>query len=358
MTQSLPAAAAHESAWRRLLGVGRQPAPPEPFSFADVVWSHHEWTEDRDGGERGTAAESRYRRRRTAFEAANGPIHDAYWCRNEASAVALTIRPPKAWERVFGVQPNCRLHRVTDWVTGETPKVADLLHRCDTLAIRINEVLRGTSERIAIQWVYSVESHLLGFVERTLVDESHAREPHVAQEEAKELDRIERYYHRAGRQAVRIVYFWGMMIGLAVLAGLAAVVGTGLWAAGADLRDPDLVNLLASFSAGAIGAVVSVLSRMSSTEGARFSVDYEVGRSTIRRLASFRPVLGAVFGVAGYFALLGGQATISDPQAEPSSTSFYYFAIIAFGAGFTERWAKIAFGPADGTDEKHRPPGS
>ena len=34
-------------------------------------------------------------------------------------------------------------------------------------AIKVSEVLRGTSERISMQWLYSVESHLLGVIERS-----------------------------------------------------------------------------------------------------------------------------------------------------------------------------------------------
>lgn len=41
------------------------------------------------------------------------------------------------------------------------------MHHCDTLAIKVSQVLRGTSERVAMQWIYTVESHLLGFVERS-----------------------------------------------------------------------------------------------------------------------------------------------------------------------------------------------
>jgi hypothetical protein len=346
MAQTVPVPV-HETAWRRLLeALHLRPRPrDEAVGFADVVWAHHEWIRERNRGEPSASVEARYRKRRAAFEAAHGPIYDAYWCLSEASGVALTIKPPSLLGRLVGVPSTVRLHRVTDWVTGGTPRVADLLHRCDTLAIRINEVLRGTSERIAIQWVYSCESHLLGHIERSQSEDSRERETHLIQEEDHELNQIERYYQRAGRQAGRIVYFWGMMIGLAVLVAVAAAVGAALAGAGRDLDDPQLQNLFASYVAGAIGAVVSVLSRMSSPEATgRFSIDYEVGRNTIRRLASFRPMLGAVFGVAVYFALLGGQISFS---GQTGDNSFYYFAIIAFLSGFSERWTRVILGTAE-----------
>ena len=324
----------------------------ERISFADLVWAHSQWITERDDrGDQTRQAEVRFKNRLAAFEAAHGSIVDAYWCRSEASAAALTVRR-RAWPlRALGIEASFRVHRVTDWITGPTPQVAQLLHRCDTLAIRVNEVLRGTSERIAMQWLFSVESHLLGFVERSKRGEKD--EVLVAETEARELEQIERYYQRAGRQAGRIVYFWGMIVGLAVLVGLAAAVGLLLWWAGKfDVDNTALQNLLATYLAGAIGAVISVLTRMSPADGTagRLAPDYEIGRSTLRRLASFRPIIGAVLGVAVYFALLGGQISIS---GQPGEKSFYYFAIIAFLAGFSERWTRIILGSAEAAAGDH-----
>ncbi len=92
-----------------------------------------------------------------------------YWATKRPSAIALTVAEALSGRiaRMFSDHDeSIRLHRVTDWLARES-KIADVLHHCDTLAIKVSEVLRGTSERIAMQWIYSVESHLLGFIERT-----------------------------------------------------------------------------------------------------------------------------------------------------------------------------------------------
>src|SRR5207237_6094728 len=65
------------------------------------------------------------------------------------------------------------------------------------------------------------------------------------------------------------------------------------------------------YGAGAIGAVVSVMARMGSGKEESFSLDYEVGRKAIRRIGSFRPVIGAIFAVVLYFALRGGLVQLS-----------------------------------------------
>src|SRR5207237_5608845 len=105
-----------------------------------------------------------------------------------------------------------RLHRVTDWVTKNAEPIAELLHECDLLAIRAGEILRGTSERIALQWIYSVQEHVLGFIERTDRRDA-AKERDLVASQRRELSRIEQYYLRAGAKTGRIVYVSGMLTG-------------------------------------------------------------------------------------------------------------------------------------------------
>src|SRR6185437_14636583 len=81
--------------------------------------------------------------------------------------VAVTIGPTRRKRNpITDTDADVRLHRVTDWVTKKAEPVAELLHDCDVLGIRVREVLRGTSQRIAMQWLYSVQEHALGFLER------------------------------------------------------------------------------------------------------------------------------------------------------------------------------------------------
>jgi hypothetical protein len=96
---------------------------------------------------------------------------------------------------------------------------------------------------------------------------------------------------------------------------------------------------------GTLGAFVSVLMRMSSNS---FRVDYEVGRSTIRRLGSFRPFIGAVFGVALFFLIKSGLLNIVVDQ-DPPSDQFFFYGSLAFLAGFNERWTNVIFGKAEQT---------
>ena len=189
-------------------------------SFAELVRAHYAW--ERGGCVEGPA-EAHYRRLLKDFQEDEGELVHSYWSTRRPSAVALTIKQNK-WLVQLVTDHDCRirLHRVTDWLARESA-IAELLHHCDTLAIKVSEVLRGSSERIAMQWLYTVESHLLGFIERTGGRDKTALKE-VVRSQTEELIEIERYYARAATKAARIVYFWGMVAGAAV----SAVLGGGL----------------------------------------------------------------------------------------------------------------------------------
>jgi hypothetical protein len=313
-------------------------------SFAELVRAHYAW--ERAGCEEGAEAD-RYRTALLAFQTEEGELMHVYWATKRPSAIALTVKRRSRLARMFSDHDeSIRLHRVTDWLARES-KIADLLHHCDTLAIKVSEVLRGTSERIAMQWIYSVESHLLGFIERTGGRADKKAISPVWESQKDELIEIERYYTRAATKAARIVYFWGMVVGVVVCVVLGGGLVFLLWYH-KQFESPKTLatqTFLISFVMGTLGAFVSVLMRMSSNS---FRVDYEVGRSTIRRLGSFRPFIGAVFGVAMYFLVKSGLLNI-DVHLEPPSEQFFFFGSLAFLAGFNERWTNVILGKAEQT---------
>lgn len=310
--------------------------------FPELVRAHFNW--DRSG-QTDSDLERSYRDKLREFEALEGEVSNVYWATRRPSAIALTMKARGPIATFLSDNDSViRLHRATDWLARER-RIADLMHHCDTLAIKVSQVLRGTSERIAMQWIYTVESHLLGFVERTQGRATKTELDAVVSSQEQELLQIERYYSRAGEKAARIVYFWGMMLGVVVVALFGLLLAALLWSTGwfAHRHAVGLENFFICFVSGGLGAIVSVLMRMSSN---KFPVDYEVGRSTIRRLGSFRPFIGAIFGVAVYFLIRSG---IPQVQLPAENRAFFYFAIVAFLAGFNERWTNVLFGKAERT---------
>ena len=319
-------------------------------SFAEVVRVHYEWERAMRRGTPDDALEQLFRDKLREFQQKEGALLHAYWSRRRPSAVALTVRPrrrkPQTLRRWWPLRgrsqriddpltdPDAiiRLHRVTDWIARDSP-IADLLHHCDTLGIRVGEILRGTSERIAMQWIYAVQSHLLGFIERTEGKATKAQIDEIVSSQKRELIAIEQYYDRAGDKTARVVYFAGMMLGAfysAILAGLGALA---LWLGG-WMEQPHVEGIetfFVSYAAGGIGAIVSVMFRMANED--KFAIDYEVGRPTVRKLGAFRPFIGAIFGVAMYFLISSGLPQVEIPNDD---TAFFYYGTVAFLAGFAE----------------------
>jgi hypothetical protein len=311
-------------------------------SFPELVRAHYAWER---GGCGDGPEEARYRGLLTKFQEEEGDLVHSYWATKRPSAVGLTIKRNK-WLTQLVTDHDCRirLHRVTDWLARESA-IAELLHHCDTLAIKVSEVLRGSSERIAMQWIYTVESHLLGFIERSGGRPDRAAIKEVVRSQSEELIEIERYYARAATKAARIVYFWGMVVGTLVSALLGGALAFALWHE-ERFQVPHTLEtqtFFLCFVAGTLGAFISVLMRMSSNS---FRVDYEVGRSTIRRLGSFRPFIGAIFGMVLFFILKSGLLSV---ETTSDDQQFFYYGALAFLAGFNERFTNVILGKAEST---------
>lgn len=314
-------------------------------SFSDLVRAHfkRERARKRGDADAAEAAEQEFCARLKEFEDQEGPLAAAYWSTRNASAIAMTVGKEHGRRNPFvDTENEVRLHRVTDWVTKDAEPVADILHACDLLAIRVGEILRGTSQRIAMRWLYAVQEHVLGYIERTPTHDT-KQEHDLVVEQRRELARIEDYYLRAGAKAGRIVYVTGMLTGATVIALTCAIVAIVLTHPAHDWNHNVRVLLLCT-GAGAVGALVSVLSRMSSGKNDKFSVDFEVGRPLLRRLGIYKPLVGSVFGLALYFLLISG---ILMTRAPSQKNTIYFYTIIAFLAGFSERFTGVMFGNAE-----------
>lgn len=344
-------------------------------SFSQLVREHHRWAKQLHGRNRiDEQTLARYQTALADFEGTAGPIVDAYWCVEEASAVALTAREPEQqasgglFARLVGRQPEpeLRLHRVTDWVTANAPPLADLLHSCDILAIKAGEGLEGTARRVAMHWVLAVETHVLGFVERSHAGRVDVKEMQafVAHERA-ELRQIEAYINGSGERAARVYFIQGMLLGVfpLIAVGFLGAFLISLFDA-LDVHDPGIRAFFGCAVAGAAGAIVSVLSRMGSKKD-NFAIDHEIPRKGLYLLGSYRPIVGAIFGVAMYFL-------VSTPllQIEQQTKTFAFYVTVAFLAGFSERWTRVILDgaqsviggepgkPAVTADDVPRPAGS
>jgi hypothetical protein len=364
-------------------GRGNGSAPV--ISFSDLARAHYGW----DHRSRvDSAARQDFDQKLRRFEEQSGKLVEAYWCRKEASAVALVRLEPAPpgrlqrlgrWLRHEQDVPDFRLYRETDWVTGKFSRLADLLHECDVLAIKAIYGLEGFQRATVMQWLLKVEAHILGYIEwrhptqedaEPKPEQAEAKpeeaEPKLAPNEKKrrkaadeqldtfygrtlrELNKIEDYYQQAGEKRARLRYVEGMIVFGVVLVAVAAVLsGVLLSVFGLlHLHHPGVRRFYASMAAGGVGAIISVLMRMSGSGGG-FAIDHELGSLGVRRLGAFRPLIGAVSGVVVAMVVLTSLGTVNN-----GSRSLEFFVVIAFLAGFSERWTKIVLNGAMRTVEK------
>jgi hypothetical protein len=164
-----------------------------------------------------------------------------------------------------------------------------------------------------------------------------------------ELDGVRVTYCMVGSARGQARYIAGAALGAAVIVATAGVIA-------AVAADSDQTVWLGSIAAGAIGALLSVLERLT-----RRSLDIRFESDRILLGGVSRPVVGAISGIA-LFALVDSGIVPLDVPASAAARGLF-FAAVAFLGGFSERFAKDVFGNAAGavggkTDQSDSTPAS
>jgi hypothetical protein len=288
-------------------------------TFAELVYAHFDWWRALRDDHVPSATKAGYHDALTRFEARHGEIVSAYWCSHVESAVALTHKK----RTLPWATPTSAFHRESDWATQNSPDIARELHRCDELMIRARTVLTGVRRMICMQLVFASASHLLSLVDARAAHIDPAKTDEALARERDALDRAEKYYGEAANGQAQIVYFAGMAL-VALALGIAACVWLSF----------DWASPIAALVAGALGAVVSVIQRINN---GHFNLEYDVGRPYAFFLGGLRPLIGGAFALAISFAFTGGFLHL--PVGEGSDQRLALF-VVAFVAGFSERWAQ------------------
>jgi hypothetical protein len=246
--------------------------------------------------------------------------HDGPWFRHlldpaPASSSAIHIEP------TFG-DPE-------DW------KAKEILFQCLHLHYRALEFLTPQPRKICMRMIFGVITTLLGTLDHRQLDSHTGGRPAMpfgsnpAEVETleRELAQAHAYYLQSAQRQAQLDYLLGMLAFLVI-----AIAGTVTIALATGVLDkPVTVSVLA----GATGAVVSVMNRM--TTG-RLLLRPESGKKTIRALGFMRPVIGAVFGAVIYLFLDGGIVEVLSPPDGGANLAFY--AGLGFVSGFSERFAQ------------------
>lgn len=316
------------------------------------------------------------------FGEQRGGVITAYFCENIRVGAALT----DIWsaadradgpilsleeierEKADRARPRGFMERTRDWLGGrfrqraastaihleptfgdpDSPRAKQILFRCLKVHYQALEFLDPKPRKICMRMTFNVITMLLGTLDSRIgrgepasaFDTSHADQRALEEE----LARTESYYLQSAMRTARLEYLAGMLPGL-VLAGVAAYLVHRLeWA------PPEMAI---AFLAGGLGALVSVMGRLTS---GKLALNHESGKPTLRLLGAIRPLIGALLGLA-LFVFISGDVLLSIEPPGDADTEPYFFAAIGFLAGFSERWAQDMIDPSKLSQSTPQAPG-
>jgi hypothetical protein len=279
---------------------------------------------------------------RAAFTRRHGVIIDEFYCHKTTGAAALT--------------ENCLV-----MVYGhDDAAIAKLLFECEMLSSEMRQTLSGPSRMICMERVFTVVRTLLHLLD----EEEQPSEPpdhQSAEQPIEDLTRrraieyqrqairsVESYYTRTAERVSIRSYIFGMCA--AIVAGL--YVATMLSYLLIDVSDtttrirnvvgtpPD--SMVVCLLAGGAGAVFSVMQRVTMR---KLTVDHTAGRFMVLALGAIRPIVGAASAFIIYSLVRSGILPLEVPQSDEET---YFWVVLGFLAGFSERFAQDTIAMTEG----------
>jgi hypothetical protein len=275
---------------------------------------------------------------RKSFSEQNSGINRSYFGRHSEAAAILTK------EKELHVKIS------TDIV--DDPELVGTLSKLSLLHLQAKQFLSDDDFRTCMDPVFSVITYCL-----QVADSVEHRSKSVETEDTEERSRLikqldfvrqmllseyaraeEAFYKVLQRNAL-VRYFYGMLVGMVIISSLSFWM-TFLYHG--EVFGLDHRTMGTAVVAGAIGAFISVITRISS---GRFSLSrgtvalQQATRKAMMLwvLGALRPLIGAVF--ASAFVIFQSSRLLPiQPAGDVSEVTYY--AGLAFVAGFSERWAQ------------------
>jgi hypothetical protein len=219
------------------------------------------------------------------------------------------------------------------------------LTSCDGLYWEGIDYLAGTDRTTFVERLYTVATDVLALLD-TRCQQDAGNGAHASDGAAdaalrsqalraleRKLQDVRAFYVKAAPKRARLRYLAGVAGGFGASIAVAGLLLFVLWASKLVTIE-DRGEIVTIWLAGAVGAVVSVMQRVSSDS---LEIDHESGRSELILLGTIRPLFGGAIAVALYSLLTGGILDFAKPDG---ASDIYYFAGIGFLSGFSERFAQ------------------
>jgi hypothetical protein len=273
---------------------------------------------------------------------------------------------------VYRTQTELRYMILTNAVRFDWSDAQLLANRIDAIAERAKEWWGTAAEQQSGRRQQAAAIELRRFIERAMsliagvlsvVDRENPRDGQPSPVERSEhyKTKLELLRRRAAseeellreafQRTAQTCYGRGMAQGGALVLVLCAVAGGVFYLTGL----PAYYGV--AFPAGAAGAIVSVLQRMSSSNPRnRLSLDFNAGQRMLTYYGAVRPFIGGLFGFMIFVFLRGGLLpALSITTSAPLAT----YAGLGFLGGFNERWAQDMLAGTAGrtavTEAEHAP---
>src|SRR6476469_5738480 len=202
-------------------------------------------------------------------------------------------------------------------------------------------LLKGKPQDILVQNIYTVLVYLLNVLDWTnsphkdtqVTAECRKRLEAATESAAEECRIISEKVKRCAERVALTRYLIGLPVGFIVavlLVGGAAHFNLHIGALASNS------TLSLCLTAGAVGALLSVLARVTRQNQLRVRTDLGTGMTVLA--GSCRPIVGAMLGAALYLLIIGGLVPLGASSSMKDPDLFY--AGVAFFAGFSERWAQ------------------
>lgn len=277
------------------------------------------------------------------FARPRGKLLEAYFSSTLPAAVVHIATIPRARhsdEILHVVFPSA----APAWLT-------DLLFQVHTLYVEVRQshVLQPDDSRICLDMLFTLFRELLRFANTGALNATPdsgttgalsgtSSTSGLQRQYTAEVERAREVYERSAQRRAQTTYFFGMVLGIPGLALLSAVI----YLSGMSLNLTLMERVLAitTFLVGGLGAIVSVMQRMTS---GNLTLRHRAGRLTLSLVGAFRPLVGGIFGVTLYVLLAAGMLPIKAPEKTlPIVTDpfIYFVGALAFIAGFSERFAQ------------------
>lgn len=284
-------------------------------------------------------SEAEFSRIDKAFRDEHGEILNQYVCGYSNTAAMLCQK------KASNFLSKPKIKYFTQYELGKHPEIEELLIDIDFLAADVSRSLQGKNSVKSLSMIYKVVKNTL-----SILDSMYAKGIDHIKDDAniaetievikKNLAQAKAYYQRAAKFSVQKNYFIGNLVGffgVTLLALLTRYVGNvNITAPESGSEFVILLPCLVyyGFIGGGIGAIVSVMSRISS---GNLSLSTEPDKATIILMGIIRPLIGALFG--GLILILFNSGfNVFTLTADSIPKVVSNFLILSFIAGFFERF--------------------